>query len=114
MPLHNVSQAPPVVRVSLNAVDDDLFQFTVVNYAGATLFVDRNAVRLQIGDDLRLRQPGGWKSQYALPPGGAHDLNVRFDLRGLRRGDTLAICFDEAFAVAGQPIPVPPMLFVAR
>ncbi len=113
-PLHNVSQTAPLVRVSLNGIDGDLFQFTVVNYADATLFVDRNAVRLRIDDETRLRQPGGWKSQYALPPGGAHDVNVRFDLAGLRRRALVAVCFDEAFAVAGQPVTVPPMLFVAQ
>lgn len=112
--MHNVTQTAPLVRVSLDEVDDDLFEFTVVNYTNETLFVDRNAVRVQLDGEVRERRPGGWKSQYAIPPGGAHALFVRFDLKGLQRGTTAAVCFDETFAVAGQPIAVPPMLFVAR
>jgi hypothetical protein len=101
------------VRVALKKRDRELFKLTVTNDSALPLVVDRDAIVLATPEAVEPRKRGGYATVYSLQPGSAHEVNVRFDLKAVRHGEPVEINFDHALFAAGQPVSVPPLVFVA-
>jgi hypothetical protein len=103
------------IRVQLKEVDDDVFKLEVINYGQYPIIVDRDRVVLVTSQGPQQRVPGGIASIYSIPAGGHHAVHVRYKLGGIQNGDH--VCINLAGAVTymnGQPVPVPPLEFVAE
>ena len=117
IPAHHVAaiqteaRAEGLARVSVREVDDNIFKFSVLNLSKEILVVDRDAVRLVTPRGSRERAPGGVAHTYTIQPGGAHDLNVKFDLEGLGEGTEVSISFTDAILVGGKPVPLDPIRY---
>jgi len=98
--------------VVLNEVDGNIFKFSVENLSNETMVLDRDRVYLSTPGETLSRLPGGAAHTYTLPPGGAHDLNVRFSLSSLERGTRVEVQFDSAVTVRGVHVDVAPIPFV--
>ena len=107
-------RTPGAARVVLKEVNDDLMEFVVYNESPYELVVNRDAVHLATAAGLRPRIPGGIASVYNIPPGGSHDVHVKFPLNGLREGETVWINFQEALLINGQQVPVEPVALVVK
>jgi hypothetical protein len=94
------------VLVHVLRVDGDTFKFSVVNLSDQPMLVDRDAVTLSTPTGTRRREPGGLASSYTIPPSGAHDVFVKFDLSELESGNQVAVDFAKAIRIAGEPVPV--------
>jgi hypothetical protein len=95
----------------------DIVRFTVQNMsASAQMKVDRDAVFLVGPSGSRVsRDPGSSPhTVYDVVPGAVHDVNVRFPLGGFARGDMVAVHFEEAILIGGQPVPIKPLTFQVR
>jgi hypothetical protein len=101
-------------RVVAHGVSGNIFRFSVENLSHDNMVVDRDAVRLGTNGGSRGRLPGGADSTYTIPPGGAHDVNVKFDLSGLSEGEEVSVQFGSAIHVAGLPVPVDPIGFTIQ
>jgi hypothetical protein len=98
--------------VVLHEVDGNIFKFSVENLSNETMVLDRDRVFLSTPKDTVARLPGGAAHTYTLPPGAAHDLNVRFDLSSLEKGTRVEVQFDRALTVQGVHVDVAPIPFV--
>ena len=105
---------PGAVRVVLKATNEDIIEFDVHNYTGSPMVIYRDAVYLSTSRGLRNRVPGGVSNVYTIPPGGVQQVNVRYKLDDLSRGDQLAVVFQNAVVIDGQPVPVEPIPFVLQ
>jgi hypothetical protein len=105
---------PGALRIVLLAVDDNLITVDVFNQTSAPMVLYRDAVMLSTPTGMRARMRGGVGHVYTLPPGGVHKLRVRYDLYGLHRGDQVAMVFQNAIVINGQPVPVEPLPFVLQ
>jgi hypothetical protein len=47
---------------------------------------------------------------YNVPPYGAHDLNVRFDVSGMKRGETAEVQLGNAILLSGRPTAIEPIV----
>lgn len=100
---------PGAIRVLLLGVDDNLVKVDLFNQTSAPMLVYRDQIMLSTSSGMRARMRGGVGHIYTIPPGGVHKLQVRYDLYGLRPGDQVAMIFQNAIVVAGQPVPVEPL-----
>lgn len=98
-----------VARVALREVDADIVELTVWNDGKDPLVVDRDGILLVTPSGARPRLLGGIAHSYTIPPGSAHEVNVRFDWSGLRSGDVVRVQLDRALTVYGKPVPVAPI-----
>lgn len=105
---------PGALRIVLLEVDDNMITVDVFNQTNTVMLIYRDAVLLSTSGGLRARMPGGVGHVYTVPPGGMHKLRVRYDLHGLHRGDQVAMVFQNAIVIAGQPVPVEPLPFVLQ
>lgn len=100
---------PGAIRVLLLGIDGNLVKVDIFNQTSAPMLVYRDQVMLSTATGMRGRMQGGVGHIYTIPPGGVHKLHVRYDLYGLRPGDQVAMIFQNAIAVNGQPVPVEPL-----
>jgi len=94
------------VRVTLHSVDNGILTFEVFNLTNSTLVVDRDKFQLETPKGRIARVPGGVANLYNLPPGGAHDVRVRFPLAECAGDEGLKVVFDGAFLERGVPVPI--------
>ncbi|HEX9619378.1 MAG TPA: hypothetical protein VF989_04545 [Polyangiaceae bacterium] len=113
-PVQGQVETPGAARVSLAEVDADILKFAVFNLTNQTMVVLRDEVYMTSRLGSRRRLPGGVSSVYNIAPGGAHDVNVRFDFDGFVAGDRVEVRFDRALVVAGSPIAIQPIALECR
>jgi hypothetical protein len=104
---------PVQARVQLTEVDDDIFKFIVFNLTREPMVILRDEIVAVTPTGTLRREPGGVSSVYNVPPGGAHDVNVKFDLDGVNAGDRIEVRFDRAVLINGAPTRVAPVVFRA-
>lgn len=114
-----IAQRPEVflpggARVVLMKVDDDLITLDVFNQTPYPLTIYRDAFLLSTPSGMRSRLPGGVSNVYNVAPGGVHTVKMRYKLDGLHRGDQVALMFQNALVVNGQPMPLEPLPFVVE
>lgn len=107
---HPESEAPGAARVMLLEIDGDILKFSVMNLSGAPMVILRDRVTMLSPLGVRTRKSGGVASTYNVAPGNAHDVNVRFDFDDLGPGDVVQIRFSDALLVAGEPVPIEPIV----
>lgn len=105
---------PGAIRILLLGVEGNLVKVDIFNQTSAPMLVYRDQVMLSTSNGMRARMQGGVGRVYTIPPGGVHKLHVRYDLYGLRPGDQVAMIFQNAVAVNGQPVPVEPLPLVVQ
>ncbi len=105
---------PGALRIVLLETDENLITVDVFNQTSAPMVIYRDSVMLSTPSGMRARMRGGVGHVYTVPPGGVHKLRVRFDLYGLRRGDQVAMVFQNAIVIHGQPVPIEPLPFVLQ
>lgn len=117
VPLPSVSATRQVegdgVRVGLVSIFSDIITCEVVNVGREPLVVDRDAVVMvtPLGE-RRIRVPGGLQSTYQIAGGGAHAVNVRFNLDGVLDDDVVQLDFSHAISRDGQPLTGLPLLAI--
>ena len=104
----------PAARVDLTNIQDDIYTLMVYNTSGGGLVIDRDAFLLQTPAGLIKREPGGLASVYNVPPGGAHDVRLRFRVEGLPAGQQVYLLVDQAVRVNGEPVGLPPIVLQAH
>jgi hypothetical protein len=105
-------KVPATVRVELKQIDGDIFKLLVWNDSPELMVIDRDRVHLDSRAGAQPRLPGGASSIYNIPAGGAHDLDVRFDLRGLQDlfpGAEIRLELGDALSIHGRPVRVDPI-----
>jgi hypothetical protein len=107
-----VRSAAAAVRV--HEISGDIFKLSIENLTDRTLVVNRDAIRLATPKGERLREPGGLKHEYAIPPHSVRDVNVKFSLDGLEEGAEVKLTLASALTIDGQPAPVDALPFVLR
>jgi hypothetical protein len=103
-----VVQVQDAAKIALKEINNDILELTVWNNSTKMMVVDRDAILLYTDFGVRKRLPGGIAHSYNLPPGTAHEVNVRFDWSGLRN-TTVRLGFDNAITIGGKPIDVSPL-----
>jgi hypothetical protein len=76
--------------------------------------VHRDRIYLSTPSGAVARLPGGAAHTYTLPPGGAHDVNVRFDLSRLEEGTRVEVLFGDALDVRGARVDVGAIPFIVN
>lgn len=99
------------VLVEFVEQDDDVFKFQVYSRSDAQLLIQRDQVFLVQGGERISRTPGGLKSVYELPPGGAHQVFVAYDLAQLEGRGGFSISFETAITAKGEPVEGPVLDF---
>lgn len=107
-------ETPAAVRVALDRVAGNTFTFAVYNLSGGLLTIDRNGFVLTTAGGPRQREPGGILGVYNVPPGGVHQVKVRYNLEGLNPGEQIAVAMQGALTVNGQPVAVEPITFTVQ
>ena len=105
---------PGAVRVVMRNVHRDIISVDVFNQTGAPMVVYRDSFLLSTSTGMRARLAGGVSNVYNIPPGGVHEVRVRYDLSGLSRGEQLALVLQNALVVNGQPVPIEPLPFLVQ
>jgi len=105
---------PGALRIVLLGVDENQVTVDIFNQTSAPMLIYRDSVMLSTAAGMRARMRGGVGHVYTVPPGGVHKLRVRYDLYGLSRGDQVAMVFQNAIVLNGQPVPVEPLPFVLQ
>lgn len=100
----------PQARVELTEIDGDILKFMVFNLSEQNMVLLRDQVVLKTASGLRHREAGGITNVYNVPAGGAHDLNVKFDLAGTKSGEQLEVHFERALLVGDRPIQIDPIV----
>lgn len=95
----------------LRTLDGDIFKFTVLNLTQEPLVILRDQILLKTPRGILYREPGGLSATYTVPPGGAHDVNVRFALDPLIPGESVEVLFERALLIRGAVLPMPAMQF---
>ncbi len=108
------SDARGIARVSVRAVEGNVFKFTVANLSTASISVNRDAVVLRVQGETRMREAGGAAHSYTILGGSAHDVNVKFAIADLPEGTPVTVSFEDALTSGGVPVPVPPLEFVVN
>jgi hypothetical protein len=107
-------EAPAIAHVRLAEISGDLLKFIVMNLTHERMVILRDDILLVTPRGYRTRLPGGLARVYDLPPGGAHDVNVRFDFSGLEPGTNVEIHFTRALRLRGAPVPIQPIVVEIR
>ncbi|HEY6556938.1 MAG TPA: hypothetical protein VI072_06680 [Polyangiaceae bacterium] len=102
----------PQARVRLTEIDGNILKFHVFNLTNQPLVILRDEIYLVTPRGPRRREAGGISNLYNVVPGGAHDVNVKFDFSGLAAGDALEVRFDRALMLTGRPVPIAPLTFI--
>jgi hypothetical protein len=107
------TQAP--VAGAVLGTSTDILNFKVENLSKSSqVKIDRDAIFL-VGSTGRLgRVPGVGPSLYTLGPGELHDVNVRFPLDGLPRGEMVEVHFEDAVTVGGEKVALRPLTYRVR
>ena len=100
-----------LAKIDVQAVDGDIFKFTVYNLTAETMVVQRDAIVLRTDKAERRREPGGLETVYTLPPGGAHNVNVRFNLLDLQPEQEFHVDLSQALLVRGVAVPAAQFVF---
>ena len=100
----------PGVRVTLVECDGDILKFLVQNLTPEPMVILRDEITLRTAQTTLRRDPGGVSNVYNVPPYGAHDVNVRFDVSGMQSGASAEVHFTGAILLSGRAIPVDPIL----
>jgi hypothetical protein len=109
-PVRADSELRGCVLVRLKQIDGKIVKLLVVNESPYLLVVDRDRITLSSAAGERSRVPGGLAGTYTIPPGGGHDVNLKFDLGGLTPGSA-ELRFTQAILINGTPLDVPPLTF---
>jgi hypothetical protein len=96
--------------VTLLECDDDILKFLVQNLTPEPMVILRDEITLHTAQTTLRRDAGGVSSVYNVPPYGAHDVNVRFNVSGMQPGASAEVHFTGAILLSGRPIPVEPLL----
>ncbi len=107
-------EAPAAVRVVYQQSRRDILRFSVYNLSGEMLVVERDLIKMTTPNGERTRIAGRGATAYAIPPGGFHWVDVRFDLSDVRAGDNVAVDFRDAVLLNGQPVRIAPINFAVR
>jgi hypothetical protein len=105
---------PGGARVVLRGVRDDIISVDVFNMTAAPMVIYRDSFLLSTSSGMRPRLPGGVSNVYNVAPGGVHEVRLRYDLKGLSRGEQLALIVQGALFVNAQPVPMEPLPFVVQ
>ena len=115
MPVAATYTISPAARVDLIEIDDDLYKVMVYNTSGGQMVINRDAFYLQTPGGMITREPGGIANAYAVPPGGAHDVNLRFHLdESAQPGCQVYLLVDQAVTINGAPAGLPPIVLVRK
>ena len=101
-------------HVQLRDISGPILAFSVFNDSPYGMAIARDEVYLETKRGLLSRVPGGAAATYSVPPGGAHDVKVKFDLSELEDGEEVRVRWDRALLVGGAPVAIPPVRFVVR
>lgn len=101
-------------RVEVAEVDGDILSFDVYNLSKLNLVVLRDKIVLETARGRRGREPGGTSRYYNVPPGGMHDVKVKFVFDDCQPGEEVRVLFESALVVDGAPVPMAPIPFVCR
>jgi hypothetical protein len=107
-------QAPGTATVRIGGFDGDILSFNVVNESSGVMTILRDRVYMIRGGQRIYRQPGGAAREYMVPPRGHHEVKVRYRLEDPRPGESVAVHFEEALLVNGQPVPIEPIPLQVR
>jgi hypothetical protein len=113
-PVETETRAANRAVVVLQEVDGNIFKFTVENLSNETMVVHRDRIYLSTPSGTVERLAGGAAHTYTLPPGGAHDVNVRFDLSRLEEGTRVEVLFGDALDVRGARVDVGAIPFIVN
>jgi hypothetical protein len=102
------------VRVEVAEIDGNILAFDVYNLSKLNLVVFRDKIVLETARGRRGREPGGTSRYYNVPPGGMHDVKVKFALDDCQPGEEVRVLFESALVADGAPVPVAPIPFVCR
>ncbi len=106
---------PGVGRISIRDSHSDIISLDVFNKTDYPMTVLRDAFLLSTTSrGTRSRLPGGVAHVYVIPPGGVHEVNLRFDLHDLHPGEQALLLSQDALIVNGQPVFLEPLPFVVR
>lgn len=105
---------PGAARVVLMSVDDAIITIDVFNQTPYPMVIYRDALMLSTRAGGRARLPGGVGHVYSVRPGGVQTVKVRYPINGLHRGDQVALVFENALLVNGQPLPIEPLPFLVE
>jgi hypothetical protein len=105
---------PGAARVVLRGVRNDIISVDVFNMTAAPMVIYRDSFLLSTSSGMRARLPGGVSNVYTVPPGGVHEVRLRYDLHGLSRGEQIALVVQNALVVNAQPVPIEPLPFVVQ
>jgi hypothetical protein len=107
-------EKPQWARVEVGEIDRDILAFDVYNLSKLNLVVLRDKIVLETARGRRGREPGGSSRYYNVPPGGMHDVKVKFELGDCQPGEEVRVLFESALVVDGTPVPMAPIPFVCR
>jgi hypothetical protein len=113
-PVSDTVVAAGGVRVVLKERDRKLFKLMVINETQQPVMIDRDAITLEVGGEEHRRNPGGASTMYSIPPGGFHQVNVKYDLPLVSEGEHALLQFKNAVFVGGVPVYVDPIVFRAE
>lgn len=102
------------VEVVTREIDGSVLKLTVQNLSSENMTLDRDALVLETPGGSEHRLAGGVQGSYVVLPHGVHDLNAKFDLGDVARGQVVSLHVDEAITIAGRHVGVPPLTFQAR
>jgi len=102
------------VKIQLTDQDGNTFKFLVWNRTDKHMTLLRDEIALVVGGVSYRRIPGGLLSSYDVPPGGSHDVNVRYDANLFEEADRFQIAFGKAVVQGGEPVGAPAIEFIQR
>lgn len=100
-------------RAELRQISGATFELWVENLSSEPMVIYRDDILLQSAAGTRAREEGGAADVYRLEPGDGRQVNVRFDLSGIRAGEVVRILFQSALRVGGRPVSLPPIVLRA-
>lgn len=103
------TETPGLARVELRQQQGEWFTLIVRNLSSSPLTIEQDGFVFVSG--------GSTRRQEAPPPGVVHDvapgsdkeLHLRFNVAGIRRGQTAQLVFPRALHINNQTVPVTPL-----
>lgn len=100
-----------IVRVTLEKVERDLLAFQVENLSKEPLTIVKSEIWIETVVGTISHPPGTKAPVFEVLPGGKQQVQLKFSVKGMRRGDPFEVHFDRAIRQRGQPVAMDSMLF---
>jgi hypothetical protein len=103
------TETPGLARVELRQQQGEWFTLIVRNLSSSPLAIEQDGFVLVSGGSTRRQEAPPPGKIHNVRPGSDKEVQLRFNVAGIRRGQTAQLVFPRALHINNQTVPVTPI-----